>query len=213
VRGAAAENEWLQRRLKTMKTLAFGGPTIRPPAKGEEAGHDQRIAHAQHRARITSMQPATDTASPRVYKHLSENLKGKQKFADQMEEIRRNNQISLQRLAAMQPMSRRRSQRSKRRHKLGEEGAETERGVMAETSKSSASTFGSARTGSSKKSASARDYNSYIMEMDHQMHRTRVEKQTPVVVTDTPPKYPHLSANLKGRQIAKEKREEVVRYD
>ena len=125
------ENEWLQRRLKTMPSLAFGGPIMRRPDKPTNPGYDLIMEKARLRNRIRDMTPATDTTSPRMYKHLSENLKGKQIVREKREEIRRNNKISLQRLAAMTPMSRRKGASSRGGRKGG---SQTERGTTSTSS-------------------------------------------------------------------------------
>ena len=51
------------------------------------------------------MKPAVDATSPRRYKHLTENLKGKQMAEDKRLETERINKASQARLASMASMS------------------------------------------------------------------------------------------------------------
>ena len=61
---------------------------------------------------------------------------------------------------------------------------------------------------SSKKSM---DFQAYLLDLDQKLHRDRVAKTKHEVDTVEPPKYPHLSQNLKGKQIQMELHDDMKR--
>lgn len=200
----ANENNWLARRVDDMPTLALG----EPPKKAKKIDATdptqafnakmQQLEHQQHRRRVRRMRHAVDADSPKRYKHLQENLKGKQNQEDRRLEMERNNRAMQARLASMQPLSLRQDSKS---------SANASVSTLAKQSSMASS------AGSRSSRASSKDFQAYLLEMDKKLLRERVQSMQPDVNTDAPPVYKHLQQNLKGKQLFQEKEAEIKRLN
>lgn len=199
------ENNWLTRRVKDMPTLAVG----EPPKKAAKADRDdptqaynahvQKLEHQRHRRRVRQIKHAIDADSPKRYRHLSENLKGKQNQEDRRLEMERTNRAMQARLASMQSLSLR-----KQDSKVPAQGFAS--------SMAAQSAMGSS-TGSRSSRAPPKDFQAYLLEMDTKLLRERVKSMQPDVDTEAPPVYKHLQQNLKGKQMFQEKEAEIKRLN
>ena len=205
------ENDVLARRVKEMPTLAFGAPPtkaakvdVNDPTQAFNAKM-QKLDQQQHRHRVRRMQHAVDADSPKRYKHLTENLKGKQILEDLRLETERNNRAMQARLASMQPMSIRKED--------SKVSAQTSKASVAKQS-SLGSTTGSRSSRSSRSSARKKnDFQAYLLEVDKKLLRDRVKNMQPDVDTEAPPVYKHLQQKLKGKQLEAEKEAEIKRLN
>ena len=210
------ENEVLARRVKAFGGMAGGdsfGETAnstgnlnvkeKDPAQAFEAKM-QKMDHQQHRRRVTRMKHAVDADSPKRYKHLTQNLKGKQNLEDQRLETERNNRASQKRLAQMF-----------RSESAGEKDPAQNSKTSVANQASAATTVTSARSSRSAKSGSGRKnaFQEHLLEIDKKLLRDRVKNMRPGVDTVAPPVYKHLKQNLKGKMILSEKEAEIKRLN
>jgi hypothetical protein len=211
------ENEVLARRVKAFGGMSGGNAFgVSANTSGKLNGKDpsqafeakmQKMDHQQHRRRVIRMKHAVDADSPKRYKHLTEDLKGKQNLEDQRLETERNNRATQARLASMQPMSVRKED--------SKVSNQTSKASVANQA-SAATTVTSARSSRSAKSGGSGRKNAFaehLLEIDKKLLRDRVKNMQPDINTDAPPVYKHLQQNLKGRLIEAEKVAEIVRLN
>ena len=201
----ALENNWLTRRVKDMPTLAVGEPPKKAakvdrddPTQAYNA-HMQKLEHQRHRRRVRQIKHAIDADSPKRYRHLSENLKGKQNQEDRRLEMERTNRAMQARLASMQSLSLRKPD-----SKVPAQGFASSMAAQSAMSSS---------TGSRSSRAPPKDFQAYLLEMDKKLLRERVKNMQPDVDTEAPPVYKHLQQNLKGKQMFQEKEAEIKRLN
>jgi hypothetical protein len=133
-------------------------------------------------------------------------------------EIVRTNNISQQRLASMSSLQGRDKKPSTPRSLLARTKDLTpistpkpSRHTTPMTSMVSMGSMGATSQVSSNAGGGA--YEEFARQMDHQMHRIRVETMRPDTDTKAPKTYPHLSENLKGKQQVADEKKELERLN